>query len=338
MQFHKCIICGIYGVLILIDKSNKTNIYKKIIDINLLIVNKIKYSGIKAEALAYALDFAKKINNEELISKINLLIQENNKNLISSFKPMEITIPLEIQQSLEKFNNDVNDYLKINFNLFQCIIGFYPYFKINFKKIEENKSFVDFFNTIYFDSNNLIENIDNSGLFRKYYNQIIISYPWINILKSKLLQKFYPSKEYFYSLTYDNNIIPKGYEEIIARMFFAGIHKDYMDFFIYASVSIEAILRHIIGEDVIKNDKKNHQIQEYETLENLLGKIKERNLLEENIVKELRLLFCKDGFNIRNKIAHARFSHDIFNGHCVLADYMWIFLMNFFIRNYYKSK
>ncbi|WP_291953179.1 DUF4209 domain-containing protein, partial [Campylobacter sp.] len=333
LQFHKNIICGIYWVLILIDKSNKTNIYKKIIDINLLIVNKIKYSGIKAEALAYALNFAKKINNEEQISKINLLIQENNKEIVSNFKPVCFNIPKEIQEAIGRFENDVNDYLKINFNLFQCIIGFYPYFKINFKKIEENKSFVDFFNTIYFDSNNLIENIDNFGLFRKYYNQIIISYPWINILKSKLLQKFYPSKEYFYSLTYDNNIIPKGYEEIIARMFFAGIHKDYMDFFIYASVSIEAILRHIIGEDVIKNDKKNYQIQEYETLENLLGKIKKRNLLEEDIIKELRLLFCKDGLNIRNKIAHARFSHDIFNRHYVLADYMWVFLMNFFIIN-----
>ncbi|HED6042613.1 TPA: hypothetical protein R5V87_001857, partial [Campylobacter jejuni] len=93
--------------------------------------------------------------------------------------------------------------------------------------------------TVYFDEDCLIENIDNSGLFRKYYNQIIISHPWIDILKTKLLQNFYPSKEYFYSLTYNNNIIPKGYEEIIARMFFAGIHKDYMDFFIYASVSIE---------------------------------------------------------------------------------------------------
>lgn len=51
-------------------------------------------------------------------------------------------------------------------------------------------------------------------------------------------------------------------------MLYAGMYKDYMDFFIYASVSIEAILRHIIGEDVIKNNKKNQQIQEYETLEN----------------------------------------------------------------------
>ncbi|HEH5491895.1 TPA: DUF4209 domain-containing protein [Campylobacter coli] len=191
---------------------------------------------------------------------------------------------------------------------------------------------------MYFDSDNLRENIDNSGLFRKYYNYIAIFYPWIDILKSKLLQRFYPNKEYFYYLTCDNNIIPKGYEEIIARMFCAGIHKDYMDFFIYASVSIEAILRHIIGEDIIKNDKKNHQIQEYETLENLLDKIESQNLLEEDTVKELRLLFCKEGFNIRNKIAHARFSQDIFNGHYMLADYMWCFLMNFFIGNYYYNK
>ncbi|MBF7045991.1 DUF4209 domain-containing protein [Campylobacter volucris] len=339
LQFHKCIICGIYGVLILIDKSNKINIYQKIIDINLLIVNKIKYSGIKAKALSHALDFAKKINNEEQISTINLLIQENNKEIVSDFKPVCFNIPKEIQEAIGRFENDVDSFINFNYNLFDCILKFYPYFKVNFKEIEKNGFSELFFGqTIYFDEDYLIENIDNSGLFRKYYNQIIISYPWINILKTKLLQKFYPSKEYFYSLTYDNNIIPKGYEEIIARLFFAGIHKDYMDFFIYTSASIEAILRHIIGEDVIKNNKKNHQIQEYETLENLLNKIKERNLLEEDIVKEMQLLFCKDGFNIRNKIAHARFSHDIFNRHYMLADYMWCFLMNFFIRNYYKFK
>ncbi|MBZ7936527.1 DUF4209 domain-containing protein [Campylobacter sp. B0100352/1] len=119
-------------------------------------------------------------------------------------------------------------------------------------------------------------------------------------------------------------------------MFYAGIHEDYMDFFIYASVSIEAVLRHIIGEDVIKNNRNNQQMQEYETLENLLDKIKNQNLLEEDIIKELRLLFCREGFNIRNKVAHARFSQDIFNGYYVLADYMWPFLMIFFIQNYNK--
>ncbi|HEG2606415.1 DUF4209 domain-containing protein [Campylobacter sp. W0066.1] len=339
LQFHKYIICGIYGVLILIDKSNKINIYQKIIDINLLIVNKIKYSNIKREALLHALSFANKINNEEQISKINLLIQENNKEIVSNFKPVCFNIPKEIQEAIKRFENNVDSFINFNYNLFNCILKFYPCFKVNFKEIEK-KDFSElfFWQTINFDEDYLIENIDNSGLFRKYYNYIMTSYPWINILKTKLLQRFYPNKEYFYSLTYDNNIIPKGYEEIIARMFCAGIHKDYMDFFVYASVSIEAILRHIIGEDIIKNDKKNHQIQEYETLENLLGKIKKQNLLEEDTVKELRLLFCKDGFNIRNKIAHARFSQDIFNGHYMLADYMWYFLMNFFIRNYYKSK
>lgn len=338
-QLNKMVICGIYGILALIDQSNKTNIYQKIIDINLLIANKIKYSGIKAEALAHALKSAQKINNKEQISKINLLIQENNKNLTSNFKPIEIDTQPEMQQLLEKFNNDVSSYLKTNFNLFHCISRFYPCLKINFEEIEKSDSVVELFfgQTIYFDEDCLIGNIDNSGLFRKYYVQITISYHWIHILKTNLLQKFYPSKEYFYSLTYDNNIIPKGYEEIIARMFYAGIHEDYMDFFIYASVSIEAVLRYIIGEDIIKNDKKNQQIQEYETLENLLNKIEEKNLLEKDFVKELRLLFSKDGFNIRNKVAHARFSQDIFNRHYMLADYMWIFLMVFFIKNYNKK-
>ncbi|EOH4245570.1 TPA: DUF4209 domain-containing protein [Campylobacter jejuni] len=338
LQSHKNFICGIYGVLALIDQSNKTNIYQKIIDINLLITSKIKNSGIKAEALKHALKFTDKINNKEQVSKINLLIQENNKNLISSFKPIEITISKETQKSIKRFENDVDNYLKRKPSLFHCILQFYPYLKINFEEMKIDDVVELFFGrTVYFDEDCLIENIDNSGLFRKYYNQIIISHPWIDILKTKLLQNFYPSKEYFYSLTYNNNIIPKGYEEIIARMFFAGIHKDYMDFFIYASVSIEAILRHIIGENVIKNNKKNQQIQEYETLENLLNKIEEKNLLEKDIVKELRLLFCKDGANTRNKIAHARFSQDVFDGYYRLADYMWIFLMVFFIKNYNKK-
>ncbi|WP_171823778.1 DUF4209 domain-containing protein [Campylobacter coli] len=338
LQLHKNFICGIYKILALIDQSNKTNIHQKIIDINLLIANKIKNSGIKAEALEYALKFTDKINNEEQVSKINLLIQENNKNLISSFKPIEINISKEIQELIKRFENDVDNFLDSNDNLFNCILKFYPYLKINFEEIKIDDVVELFFGqTVYFDEDCLIENIDNSGLFRKYYNQIIISHPWINILKTKLLQKFYPNKEYFYSLVCGNNIIPKGYEEITTRMLYAGMYKDYMDFFIYASVSIEAILRHIIGEDIIKNNKKNQQIQEYETLENLLNKIEEKNLLEKDIVKELRLLFCKDGSNIRNKVAHARFSQDAFDGYYRLADYMWIFLMVFFIKNHNKK-
>ncbi|MGH2327917.1 DUF4209 domain-containing protein [Campylobacter taeniopygiae] len=335
LQSHKNFICGIYEILILIDQRNKTNIYQKIIDINLLTANKIKYSAIKVEALAHALKFANKINNKEQISKINLLIQENNKNLISSFKPVKIDIPLKAQQLLEKFKNDVDDYLKNNSNLFSCVLKFYPYFKIDFKKIKGD-GFIELFfpQTIRFDEDCLLENIDDSRLFRNYNYHISASYLLINILKPKLLQKFYPSKEYFYSLTYDNNIIPKGYEEIIARMFYAGIHEDYMDFLIYTSVSIEAVLRHIIGEDVIKNNRNNQQMQEYETLENVLDKIKNQNLLEEDIIKELRLLFCREGFNIRNKVAHARFSQNSFNGYCILADYMWFFLMALFIQNY----
>ncbi|MGJ0113016.1 DUF4209 domain-containing protein [Campylobacter molothri] len=338
LQLHKNLICGIYGILVLIDQHNKTNIYQKIIDINLLVANKIKDSAIKTDALAHALKFSNKTNNKKQISKINLLIQENNKNLISNFKPIEIDIPLKAQQLLENFKNEVDDYLKNNSNLFSCVLKFYPYFKTNFEKIECD-DFIELFfpQTIRFDEDCLLENIDDSRLFRNYNNHISASYLLINILKPKLLQKFYPSKEYFYSLTYDNNIIPKGYEEVIARMFYAGIHEDYMDFFIYASVSIEAILRHIIGEDIVKNNKNNQQIQEYETLEILLNKVKNQNLLEENIVKELRLLFCREGFNIRNKIAHARFSQDLFNGYYMLADYMWFFLMVFFIQNYYKK-
>lgn len=333
------VICSLYENLHLIDKNNEKDNCQKIVNMFLLIFSKIKSSDMKMGILDSALKYAQKIKNKKQISKINSLIQENNKKITFKFKPICFNIPKEIQEAIGRFENDVDSFLNSNFNLFQCFYGIYPCFQINFKKIEEKNSIVDLFGSVmYFDSDNLRENIDNSGLFRKYYNYITISYPWIDILKSKLLQRFYPNKEYFYYLTCDNNIIPKGYEEIIARMFCAGIHKDYMDFFIYASVSIEAILRHIIGEDIIKNDKKNHQIQEYETLENLLGKIKKQNLLEEDTVKELRLLFCKDGFNIRNKIAHARFSQDIFNGHYMLADYMWCFLMNFFIKNYYKSK
>ncbi|AHK73672.1 hypothetical protein cco112_00700 [Campylobacter coli 2685] len=48
-------------------------------------------------------------------------------------------------------------------------------------------------------------------------------------------------------------------------------------------------------------------------------------------------MFCKDGSNARNKIAHARFSQDAFDGYYRLADYMWIFLMVFFIKNHNKK-
>ncbi|EAK1250075.1 hypothetical protein A9406_06105 [Campylobacter lari] len=197
----------------------------------LLIFSKIKSSDMKMGILDSALKYAQKIKNKKQISKINSLIQENNKKITFDFKPVCFNIPKEIQEAIGRFENDVDSFL--NSNLFQCFYGIYPCLKTNFKKIEEKNSIVDLLSCVmYFDSDNLRENIDNSGLFRKYYNYITTSYPWINILKSKLLQRFYPNKEYFYYLTCDNNIIPKGYEEIIARMFCAGIHKDYMDFFI----------------------------------------------------------------------------------------------------------
>ncbi|EPA5366362.1 DUF4209 domain-containing protein [Campylobacter lari] len=330
LEIDKSNIIFLHKILVLLDPNDKENICQIIIDEYLL--KKTQDNTTKQFAFYFALKYARETNNKKQLSIINSIMKKNNKENISCAEDMRFDIPEHI---LEQFRNRVNSFLDFYDNLYDCVVKFYPSIKVNFEAMDKMMDPVVkmfYSQTMYIDTDNLNEKYDD-GSFMEYSMCLCISYFWINILKTELLQNFYPNKEYFYSLTYNNNIIPKGYEEIIARMLYAGIHKDYMDFFIYASVSIEAILRHIIDEDVIKNNKKNHQIQEYETLENLLGKIKEQNLLEEDTVKELRLLFCKDGYNIRNNIAHARFSQDIFDRHCMVADYMWCFLVNFFIKN-----
>lgn len=119
-------------------------------------------------------------------------------------------------------------------------------------------------------------------------------------------------------------------------MLYCGIHNDYMDFLIYAGVSIEAILRNILEKNnckIIIN--KKGQIQEYETLESIIETIWDKNLLKESEVREIELLFCKNGFNLRNKIAHARLKESEFIGLDWLYHYIWCFMMRIFI-SYYK--
>lgn len=64
----------------------------------------------------------------------------------------------------------------------------------------------------------------------------------------------------------------------------------------------------------------------------MIRTIRENELLEENEIKEIELLFCKNGFNLRNKIAHARLSESDFEGFAWLCDYLWCFMMRIFIK------
>lgn len=348
-QLDKMIICGIYDLIALIfekykvDIKEKQSLYQKIIDVNLKFAKNINGDyRIKAEALQYALYFANRLKNKQQKTSINKMIQENNNKILQNQQVRHIPLNQEQKNLLEQYKAIVNAVIERHNNLFTPFaICFDIFFKIDFKILEQESAFRNaFMGTIIFDHHGLIKNIDNKdGIFVEYSYLL----QWFSILtyelKDKLLKKFYPNKQYFLSMTYNNNIIPKGYEEIIARMLYAGIHNDNMDFFIYASVSIEAILRYILEKNncgVVKNNKKNEQLQEYETLENMIDTIQTNKLLDESVIIELKLLFCREGFNIRNEVAHSKFSQDYFDGYGWLVNYMWCFMMNFFIK--YSNK
>lgn len=348
-QLDKMIICGIYGLIALIfekykvDIKEKQSLYQKIIDVNIKFAKNINGDcGIKAEALQYALYFANRLKNKQQKASINKMIQENNNKILQNQQVRHIPLNQEQKNLLEQYKAIVNAVIERHNNLFAPFaICFDNFFKIDFNILKQESAFRNaLMGTIIFDHHSLIKNIDNKdGIFVEYSYLL----QWFSILayelKNKLLKKFYPNKQYFLGMTYNNNIIPKGYEEIIARMLYAGMHNDNMDFFIYASASIEAILRHILEKNnygVIKNNKKNEQLQEYETLENMIDTIQTNKLLDESVIIELKLLFCRDGFNIRNEVAHSKFSQDYFDGYGWLVNYMWCFMMNFFIK--YSNK
>ena len=345
-QVKKMVICEIYGLVVIIlekymgETKEIQAIYKKIIDLNLKFADNIDDYGIKAEALQCALYFANKLKDKKQIKAVNKRIQGNNNEMLKNQQKRHIPLNIEQKNLLNQYKDIVNAVVEKHNDLFAPFaICFNNFFKIDFSKLEQESNFRNaLMGTIIFDHHGLIKNIDNKdGIFVEYSYLL----QWYSILtyelKDKLLKKFYPNKQYFLSLAYNNNIIPKGYEEIIARMFYAGMHNDNMDFLIYASVSIEGILRHILEKNdcgTIKNNKKNKHLQEYETLENMLETIQNEKLLDDDLIRELRLLFCREGFNIRNEVAHSKFSQDIFDGYSWLVNYMWCFMMNFFIKHY----
>lgn len=348
---EKSIICNILEtILFIINKIKKyktkkysyiqNKIHRKIVDMNLKFSDEIHDIGMSLEALLYALTIAKELNNKELEREINKKIQLLNEKILKTMKPKSIPLSQEQQDCIEQYEKDLDSLLvDKNKNLFE-IFRYADYFYVNFDLLKDNGALARcLFPTIEYDGDSLISNIHSGqdDIFMDYKDNIVWYSCLCYILKTKLLQRFYPQKEYFYPLTYNSNIISEGYEELVARMLYCGIHNDYMDFLIYAGVSIEAILRNILE----KNDceaiiNKRGQIQEYETLESMINTIRKKNLLEENEIKEIELLFCRNGFNLRNKIAHARLGENEFIGFGWLCDYLWCFMMRFFMDHYHK--
>lgn len=350
-QVEKNIICNILEtILFIINKIKKDKkckyiqkeLYNKIIHINLEFSNIAcnAYNGVALEALYYALTIAHKQNNKELITNINKKIQLLNEKILKTIKPISIPLSPEQQDCIEEYEKYLDDLLADeNKSLFTIFMNAHC-FKIDFDSLESPSVRIShLFPIIEYDSDNLISNIHEGqdDIFMDYRNCIMRYSCLCYILKTKLLQRFYPQKETFYPLVYNSNIIPKEYEELIARMLYCGIHNDYMDFFIYAGVSIEAILRNILKQNGCENIINKEDTQEYETLESMIKTIQDKKYLKENETKEIKLLFCKSGFNLRNKIAHARLKESEFMGFSWLCDYLWCFMMRIFISYYHKK-
>lgn len=260
-EIEKDIICNIFEIILFIInkiKKDKAKDYKyiqnkinnKIININLEFSKRANntYKWIALEALCRALIIAKKQNNKKLIRDINKKIQSLNGRMLRKQEVIQIPLSQEQKNIIKQYELKVDDVLnnkdKNLFDIFRML----DCSGVNFDLLKDNGNLVRYlFSTIEYDSDNLISNIHSGqdDIFMNYRDCIIWYSNLCYILKTKLLQRFYPQKEYFYFLTYESYIIPKGYEELIARMLYCGIHNDYMDFFIYVGVSIEAILRNI---------------------------------------------------------------------------------------------
>lgn len=350
-QVEKNIICNILETILFIineikkDKKCKyiqRELYNKIIRINLefsdIACN--TDNGVALEALQYALNIAHKQNNKELITNINKRMQSLQQKILKTMKPISIPLSSKQQDFIAKYKEYLDNLLADeNKSLFTIFMNAYC-FKVDFDSLKSPSIRIShLFPIMEYDSDYLISNIHEGqdDIFMDYRNCIIWYSYLCYILKTKLLQKFYPQKEAFYSLVCNSNIVPKGYEELIARMLYCGIHNDYMDFFIYAGVSIEAILRNILKQNDCENIINKGDTQEYETLESMIKTIQDKGFLKGNEIKEIELLFCKSGFNLRNKIAHARLKESEFIGFGWLCHYLWCFMMRIFISYYYKK-
>lgn len=347
-HIEKDIICEILQLIVfMLDKIEKDKykhikirLQQKIIDINLKFAQQNNNSEIAFPSLICARDIAEKQNNTKLAKEINKIIQNLNKKILKKMQTVEIPFDDKQRKIIKEYDNMIKILLKGNLNLFEVFIRSYIV-EINFEHLQSRDSALRYImTTLEFDKDDLISAIrhEKDDIFMDYYHCVRWHSIFCNIIKTNLLRKFYPQKEYFYPIIYDNNIIPKGYEEVIVRMLYVGIHNDSIDFFIYLSTSIESILRNILdkcGIVSIRTNKKD-KTQEYDTLETMIQDIKVYNLLDANLIKEFELIFSKKGFNLRNKIAHSRFDTNSFIAYSWLCDYLWCFMMNFFIK--YRNK
>lgn len=342
-QTEKEIICSILEFIVFVmnfikkEKYEPSKIYQQIIDIHLEFAEKASDDAISFSCLMCARDIADKKQDKRLSKEINKKMQMANKKMLQKQQNIHIPLNDEQKQTIKQYNNILKELLlKDELNLFEIFIQA-DFCTINFDHLRDNGSLARYImTTLEFDSDDLVSAIhsEKDDIFVDYYHCVKWYAIFYRILKIGLFKKFYPQKECFYPLVYNNNIIPQGYEEIIARMLYVGIHNDSMDFFIYLSASIEAILRNLlIKSDIspLKTNKKD-KTQEYDTLETMIADIKKNCLLDESDIKEIELIFCKKGFNIRNKIAHSRFNTNSFLAYTWLCDYLWCFMMRFFIK------
>ncbi len=341
---EKELICCVLELIVFVVCHTKqgqyqpNEIYQQIIDLNLKFAEITDNDAIIFNCLLYARNIADKKQDNKLAKQINKQMQIQAKKMHE--KQPIITIPLnnEQKQMLKQYEDILVELMSKNeLNLFSICLHMSS-FQIDFDNLRSQGVLIrELAITLEFDGDYLLSSVHQgvNDIFIDYNYYVKWYALFCRILKSYLLTKFYPTREYFYPLVYNNNIIPQGYEEITARMLYAGIHNDSMDFFIYLSASIEAILRNILdrcGISCIKTNKKD-KTQEYVPLETMIADIKKNHLLEKNDIQELELIFCKNtGFNIRNRIAHSRLNENKFLAYTWLSDYLWCFMINFFIK------
>lgn len=141
------------------------------------------------------------------------------------------------------------------------------------------------------------------------------------------------SERDFYELTHNNPLIPPEREILAAKALYAGYEGEFMAALYMLAPLMEAIVRsHLKRCDVPTTHLDAEGIEEEKGLSTLITEPKCKEIFDENLTEEIRLLFCDAmGANLRNNIAHGLLNDS--DGHSSHSIYAWCLLFKLIFLN-----
>lgn len=135
------------------------------------------------------------------------------------------------------------------------------------------------------------------------------------------------TKEYLHTICLNSSIIPRDRAYIWAEGLYFGFEKNFLVSIHLLIPQVEHFIRSILKYNKIRTTVfDNEGIETEKGLSNLLEESKLKELIDIDIISELKILLTNAiGYNLRNNIAHGLSSNNIFNSTQVL--YLWWFVL-----------